>query len=66
MSDVFSHDVLVDSSVQTIKTLKRLKLVAGIDFTPKKGAVAAGRPNQVMLAFKDRDTAILFKLQVGK
>lgn len=58
-------EVFVDSGLQTVKTLRKLKFINGVDYYSIKGAVAAGRPNQLILSFKDRNNAILFKLKVG-
>lgn len=59
------YDVFVTSNLEMVKTLKRMKLVMGRDYTTEKGAVSAGRKNQIILRFKDRNKALLFKLQAG-
>ena len=56
-------DVLVSSNTYNIELLKTLDLKPGRDYYSVKGAVASGRPNQLLLQFKDRDKAMLFKLR---
>ena len=60
---MFDHDVLVSSNPHNLRLLKRMGLAFGRDYQSVKGAVAAGRPHQLLLKFKDRDKAIMFKLQ---
>lgn len=60
---MFDHSVLVTSNSHNVRLLKRMGLQAGRDFRSEKGAVAAGRPHQLNLMFRDRDKAIMFKLR---
>jgi hypothetical protein len=60
---VFDHSVFVTSNSHNIKLLKQMNLKLGRDFRSEKGAVAAGRPNQLRLLFKDKDQAMIFKLK---
>lgn len=57
------YEVLVSSNLENISLLKRLGLKIGRDFTSEKGAVAAGKPSYLLLRFKDREKAIIFKLR---
>jgi hypothetical protein len=60
---MFDHTVLVASNLYNVKLLKSMDLKNGRDFRSEKGAVAAGRPNQLLLKFKDKDKALFFKLK---
>ena len=57
-----SADMYVMSSLALVKALKKNKLVMGIDYTTEKGAVANGRPGQVLLRFNDANKALMFKM----
>lgn len=56
-------DVFVVSGLSLIRALKKHNLRPGVDYTSEKGA--ASRNNQVLLRFKDKDKALLFKLTYG-
>lgn len=56
-------DVLVKSCIENVKLLNQMGLKAGRDFTSEKGAVAKGRPSALLLRFKDKDKALIFKLR---
>lgn len=62
---MFEHAVLVTSNSENIKLLKKMDLKMGRDFRSEKGAAMAGRPHQLRLVFKDRNKAIVFKLQAS-
>ena len=62
---MFDHEVLVSSNPFNIRLLKRMGLTNGRDFRSEKGAVAKGRPNQLLLKFKDKDQAMMFKLRAS-
>ena len=60
---MFEHVVLVSSNLHNVKLLRTMGLKNGRDFRSEKGAVAAGRPHQLLLKFKDKDQALFFKLR---
>lgn len=60
---MFDHEVLVTSNSHNVGLLRKMDLKLGRDFRSSKGAVAKGRPHQLLLYFKDLDKALMFKLR---
>jgi hypothetical protein len=60
---VFDHAIYVKSSFENIKLLKSMNLKLGRDFRSERGAAKAGRDTSLRLVFKDRTTAMMFKLR---
>lgn len=56
-------EVYVNSGLQLVAALKKSKLRAGIDYWSESSGKLDGP--QVKLRFKDRDTALMFKLTYG-
>ena len=59
------YNVHVYSNLKMVKTLKGMGLRLGIDYTTEKGATEQARNGRIILRFKDRDKAMMFKLLSG-
>lgn len=60
---MFDHPVLVTSNAHNVSLLRKMGLKPGVDYRSEKGAASRGRPNCLLLMFKDKDKALFFKLR---
>jgi len=56
-------EVICNGNLENMALLRRMGLKIGRDYQSQKGAVAKGRPNSILLTFKNKDHALFFKLR---